>query len=214
MTDQPASTAGLRYSVVRYQNARTEEGINFGVLVHDPDTNRCWAKWDVDGAVQRAGAVFPGFDGSVRFVLEVAAREFAHQVERHADQGALDWLADHHRGCIRVTQPRPLDGTDPAGEARLLAEALIPPPVWTAPVEQKAQALANGGGSAAAVFALGVLHALGHAAEPAEIVGAGRRLNAPFSEQELEAACGELVEAGFAEQAGDGRLVLTDGPAQ
>lgn len=206
MTETTGSGNGLRYSVVRYHNTRTEEDINFGVLVYDPATGRCSAKWDVDGAVQRAGVVFPGFDGSIRFVLEVAAREFAHQVERHAAQGDLDWLTEHHKGCIRVTPPRSLDGTDPGGEAKQLAGALIPPPVWTAPLDQAGKELAAEGGSAAAVFALGILHAMGRPLPASEIVAASRRLSAPFDEAELERACDELVEGGYAERREDGRL--------
>ncbi len=201
------STTDLRYSLVKYRNAPTQEDINFGVLVHDLADNRCVAKWDVDGAVQRASAVFPGFDGSVRFVLEVAAREFAHQVERHAAEGGLDWLADHHRFCIRVSPPREIQGDDPSAEARQLAAALIPPPVWTAPVSQTATELADEGASAAAVFALGVLHARGEPVPATEIVAAAGRLNAPFDEEALLAACDELQAAGFVERRDDDCLV-------
>lgn len=206
MAESTGNGGGLRYSVVRYHNARTEEDINFGVLVYDPATGRCAAKWDVDGAVQRAGVVFPGFDGSIRFVLEVAAREFAHQVERHADQGDLEWLTERHKGCIRVTPPRRLDGTDPAAEARQLAGALVPPPVWTKPLDQASKELAAEGGSAAAVFALGILHAMGRPLPASEIVAASRRLSAPFDEAQLEKACNELVEGGYARRGEDGRL--------
>ncbi len=198
----------LRYSVVRFHNARTEEDINFGVLVFDPETKRCHASWDVDGAVQRMGVVFPGFDGSIRFVLEVAAREFPHQAERHADQDGLAWLAEHHKVCIRVTEPREVEGDDAAHEARELADALIPPPVWTRPVLQSTRRLAEEGASAAAIFALGVLHARGKPVPPSEIVAAAHRLNAPFDEDALLAACDELVDAGFVERRDDDCVVL------
>jgi hypothetical protein len=186
----------LRYSLVRYHNARTEEDINFGVLVHDPEKNRCVGSWDVNGAVQRAGAVFPGFDGSVRFILELAARDFADQVERHAKDGGLAWLSDRHTVCIRVTEPREVAGTEVGDEARQLAAALIPPPLRTTTLRDQTREQPAVAGNAASVFALGLLHALGRPVASAEVQAAARRLNAPFDAADLDAACRALVDAG------------------
>jgi len=198
----------LRYSLVRYHNARTEEDINFGVLVHDPEINRCAGSWDVDGAVQRAGAVFPGFDGSVRFILELAARDFADQVERHAKDGGLTWLSDRHTVCIRVTPPREVTGSDVGGEARQLAAALVPPPPGTATARVRAPEQPAVADNAAGVFALGLLHALGRPAAPDELQTAARRLNAPFDAEDLDRACRALVEAGTV-QLREGKLSLS-----
>lgn len=186
----------LRYSLVRYHNARTEEDINFGVLVHDPETNRCAGSWDVDGAVQRAGAVFPGFDGSVRFILELAARDFANQVERHSKDGGLAWLSDRHAVCIRVTEPRDVTGADAGSEARQLAAALIPPPQGTAILREQMREQQAVADNAASVFVLGLLHALGRPVASEELQATARRLNAPFEAADLDAACRALVDAG------------------
>ncbi len=196
----------LRYSLVRYHNAQTEEDINFGVLVYDPETNRCAGSWDVDGAVQRAGAVFPGFDGSVRFILELAARDFANQVERHAKDGGLGWLSDRHTVCIRVTEPRDVTGAEVGGEAKQLAAALIPPPLRATVVRDQTQEQPVAG-NAASVFALGLLHALGRPVPSEELQAAARRLNAPFDAADLDAACRGLVDAGVAVLR-DGKLTL------
>lgn len=195
----------FRYSLVRYHNARTEEDINFGVLVHDPETNRCAGSWDVDGAVQRAGAVFPGFDGSVRFILELAARDFADQVERHAKDGGLAWLSNRHTVCIRVTEPREVTGAEANSEARQLAAALIPPPL-RATKEGRSQE-SPAADNAAGVFALGLLHALGRPVAPDELQAAARRLNAPFDAADLDAACRALVDRGAVTQR-EGKLAL------
>lgn len=197
----------LRYSLVRYHNAQTEEDINFGVLVHDPASNRCAGSWDVNGAVQRAGAVFPGFDGSVRFILELAARDFADQVERHAKDGGLGWLSSRHNVCIRVTEPREVAGAEVGSEARQLAAALIPPPLRKTTIHDQTREEPAVAGNAASVFALGLLHALGRPAAPEELQAAARRLNAPFEAADLDAACRALVDAGTVALR-DGKLTL------
>lgn len=204
MSKETTGGRPLRYSLVRYHNARTEEDINFGVLVHDPEANRCAGSWDLDGAVQRAGAVFPGFDGSVRFILELAARDFADQVERHAKDGGLAWLSNRHTVCIRVTAPREVTGAEAGTEARQLAAALIPPPLRTPPERSHEQTAA---GNAAGVFALGLLHALGRPVALDELQAAARRLNAPFDAAALDAACRTLVDRGAIKQR-DGKLAL------
>jgi hypothetical protein len=207
MSKTTSEARPLRYSLVRYRNARTGEDINFGVLVHDPETNRCAGSWDVDGAVQRASAVFPGFDGSVRFILELAARDFANQVERHAKDGGLDWLSNRHTVCIQVTEPREVTGAQVGGEARQLAAALIPPPLRTTAVRNQTPEAPAPADNAAGVFALGLLHALGRPVASEELQAAARRLNAPFESADLDAACRALVDAGTVALR-DGKLTL------